>query len=348
MSSSSPDAGNDGKTDPMKMPRSRRRLWAFRLLASGIPILLGAIAAVSLLLKREFHGPTEPNTIYVQEPGHEVTGHRYLYDPLLGWKNIPNWQATTRGQKLTINSKGLRGREYPYEKPPAVTRVLVLGDSYIWGYGVADHEVFTEVLEARFREASAQVEVLNAGVSGWGNDQEFLFLKEEGFRYAPDIVVLAFFVINDPTNNKYSRQYGLDKPVFLDLLLTLGNVPVPRPRSRAPVIESGADPVDLTIAIMQEMSRECANHQCRLVVMKFGNFLWPGDPRFDARAKRINEGVSKRLGLAYLDLDAEYTTRGVTAGELLEGNDDGHWNAHGHRVSATILHDFLTRSKLVR
>ncbi len=348
MAFSLPDDGTKAKTGPVKAPRSRRREWTFRLLAGGIPILLGAVAAVALLHGREFHNPLDSTTIYVQEPGHEVTGHKYLYDPLLGWKNIPNWQAATHGKKLTINSRGLRGRERPYEKPPGVARILVLGDSYVWGYGVADDEVFTEVLEERLRKASGRYEVLNAGVSGWGNDQEYLFLKDEGFKYSPDIVVLAFFIGNDPMNNRYSRQYGLDKPVFLDLHLTLGNVPVPKPGTGARVIESGADPVDLTVEIMQAMSRECAGRHCQFIVMKFGNFLHPNDPRWDETAGRFNDEISNRLGLPYLDLDAEYAARGVTARELLEGNDDGHWNAHGHRVSAEILHDFLANRKLVQ
>jgi lysophospholipase L1-like esterase len=319
----------------------------FRLIASGIPILLGAVAAAVLLHTREFP-PWTDGVIYVQEPGHEKTGHRYLYDPVLGWKNIPNWQAMTNGRKLSINSRGLRGHEYPYEKPPGVRRILVLGDSYIWGYGVADHEVLTEVLEERLRKASGPYEVLNAGVSGWGNDQEYLFLKDEGFKYAPDVVVLAFFIINDPTNNHYSRQYGLNKPVFLDLLLTLGNVPVPRPRTVAPVIESATDPVELTIAIMQAMARECSEHQCRFVVMKFGSFLRPNDPRWAAMGERFQDAISNRLGLPYVDVDAQYDARGITAEELLEGNDDGHWNAHGHQLSAAILHDFLVNRKFVQ
>ena len=325
----------------MKTPRSRRT-WTFRLLASGVPILLGAVAAGILLHGREFHNPTD-SAIYVQEPGHEVTGHRYLYDPLLGWKNIPNWQAATHGKKLTINSKGLRGREQPYEKPLGVTRILVLGDSYIWGYGVADDEVFTEALAERLPKGSGQYEVLNGGVSGWGNDQEYLFLKDEGFKYSPDIVVTAFFIGNDPTNNRYSRQYGLDKPVFLDLHLKLGNVPVPKPGTGTRVIESSADPIDLTVKIMQAMGKECAEHQCPLIVMKFGNFLHPNDPQWDGTAGRFSEEIGDRLGLPYLDVDAEYAARGVTPRELLEGNDDGHWNAHGHQVSAQILYDFLAK-----
>ena len=105
--------------------------------------------------------------MYLYEEGYQVTGHRYLYDPLLGWRNIPRWEATTFGRQLTINSKGLRDREYPFDKPGGTKRILVLGDSYVWGYGVADDEIFTVYLEERLAGSSPPWEVLNSGVSGW-------------------------------------------------------------------------------------------------------------------------------------------------------------------------------------
>ena len=117
--------------------------------------MAGLIAAVAILAQRNWivfdrqSGgiQLQQPPIYLQEAGSELTGHKYLYDELLGWKNIPDWQATTHNRQLTINSKGLRDREHEYEKPDGVRRILVLGDSYVWGYGVADDEVFTEVLE---------------------------------------------------------------------------------------------------------------------------------------------------------------------------------------------------------
>ncbi|MFN8457948.1 MAG: SGNH/GDSL hydrolase family protein [Anaerolineae bacterium] len=45
------------------------------------------------------------------------------------------------------------------------------------------------------------VEVINGGVGGWGTDQEAIFYVAEGFRYQPDIVLLAFFIRNDTVNN---------------------------------------------------------------------------------------------------------------------------------------------------
>ena len=172
---------------------SKTKTWVFRLIACGIPCIVGAIAIVCVLFDQErlTYDPQQRRVrlqfppIYLQEVGHERTGHRYIYDATLGWRNIPNWQATTLGRPLTINSKGLRDREYSYEKPARVRRILVLGDSYAWGYGVADKEVFTEVLEEQLHDGSGTWEVLNTGVSGWGTDQQYLFLRDEGMKYCP-------------------------------------------------------------------------------------------------------------------------------------------------------------------
>ena len=108
----------------------------------------------------------------------------YKYDRFLGWKNKPLSEGYfTMPDSTTfvkINSKGLRDKEYQYDKQRGVFRILVLGDSFTWGYGVELKEIFTERLENMLGK---NVEVLNAGVTGYGTDQEMLFLEQEGLKY---------------------------------------------------------------------------------------------------------------------------------------------------------------------
>lgn len=295
--------------------------------------------------KRPFAPPIrlQNSPLYLAEPGHGRTGHKYLYDETLGWKNIPNWSATTFDRPLNINSKGLRDREYDYAKPDNTSRILVLGDSYAWGYGVADDEVFSEVLESQLATQPVRWDVINCGVSGYGTDQEYLFLQNEGFQYSPDIVVLAFFLCNDPTNNTSAIQYFLHKPVFRNTNLELANVPVPKPLEPQPRIQVDADPLELTVAIIAKMADECKSQQCRLVVAKFGLFV---DPELVERDRQFKQQM-EQLDLLFLDLDQAYTDRGITTEQLLSGNNDGHWNAFGHRQTAIILHDFLSTAGLI-
>ncbi len=95
--------------------------------------------------------------------------------------------------RLQINAHGLRGPDRPYEKPPGVRRVLLLGDSITEGYSVEEPYTLRSVLEALLNSrGEGRFEVINGGTAGYSTDQEYLFYVAEGVRYEPDVVVLLF------------------------------------------------------------------------------------------------------------------------------------------------------------
>jgi hypothetical protein len=159
----------------------------------------------------------------------------WRHHPRWGWAHIPDADGVFVkpgfSQAIHINSKGLREREIPYEKPRGVTRILVLGDSSVVGFEVPEEAVFTRVAEAQLRERGYTVEFINAGVRGYGTDQSLLFLEDEGLRYAPDLVLYKW-TDNDRDDNatvhRPFRRFG--KPYF-DLdgndALVLRGAPVP-------------------------------------------------------------------------------------------------------------------------
>jgi|ETNmetMinimDraft_26_1059896.scaffolds.fasta_scaffold02899_2 lysophospholipase L1-like esterase len=285
--------------------------------------------------------------VFLQEPGHDVTGHRYIFDPLLGWRNIPNWKATSRGKPLTINSRGLRDREHAFENENQVKRILVLGDSFAWGYGVGDGETFSDVLENIAQEHSPGLEVINAGVSGWGTDQEYLFLISEGYRYSPDLVILAFYIQNDVRNNTHSMQYGMHKPYFDTRKFLLANVPVPVPQepltfSNRPIRGwLGTPPGEQTsfrnntLAIIDKVQTFCKRISAGLLFAKFGAEL---DFQADTLLTLEIQRVLKPIATSHLlDLDQAFAQKNISQEDLLTGNDDGHWNAFGHEKAAEIM-----------
>jgi hypothetical protein len=152
--------------------------------------------------------------------------------PTLGWAKPAGAAAWLRRSeyvvRLEINSHGLRGPERSYAKPPGVERVLLLGDSFTEGFGVAESDTVRTLLEVQLNHAtSGRFEVINGGTTGYSTDQEYLFYLDQGRRYDPDIVVL-FLYYNDLSDDTVG---GLDKPRFdlVDGKLQLRDSPVPPP-----------------------------------------------------------------------------------------------------------------------
>ena len=340
------------------VPRRQGRRW-FRFTALMVGLGGGLLLAVILLSLRAKLFPST-QWIYLYEPGHQKTGHKYIYDSKLGWRNIPNWEATTFGQPLSINSRGLRDREYSLRKPENTIRILVLGDSYTWGYGVGNKQVYTEIMEDELLKGM-NCQVLNSGVSGWGTDQQYLFLKDEGFAYQPDIVVVSFFFGNDFREIRSSQSYELDKPLFRDTSLLLVNVPVPKPKKEGshPVYYSEADPQKLALAIFSRMAADCHQRGVKLAVFKFGTYLDPPTvaslpsmplQRQQDIAKQtlasdvFKEAIREIPNLAYLDMDDVFEAQALTFEQLgVVRSRDMHWNAFGHRQVAMSLSSFLQR-----
>ena len=77
------------------------------------------------------------------------------------------------------------------------TNVVVLGDSFTFGHGVNDEDVYTEIMSERLTDTYA---VINGGMSGWGIDSEIKWYFKTGRLYRPKYVVLQF-TANDPDDS---------------------------------------------------------------------------------------------------------------------------------------------------
>lgn len=115
------------------------------------------------------------------------------------------------------NSRRYRDVEHEVEKSPGITRILILGDSFAFGQGVTDEEIFARVLD---RMTGPQVEVINMAKGGWSTINQFMAFKREGLAYEPDIVIVAA-VTNDlePSPSGLQPQWEIftNVPVDLDL-----------------------------------------------------------------------------------------------------------------------------------
>lgn len=155
---------------------------------------------------------------WVREPWLAPDGGTAIYrlNLLTGWGHRPSMQSSLIAPeyrvKVQFNSDGLRNEECPHERVPGRGRIMVLGDSFTFGVGVEAEQTFAKVLQHRMLR---DTDVINTGTTGFGTDQEYLYLAYEGVKYRPDLVVLAFYAENDMVDNQRRGGLGYPKPFFV-------------------------------------------------------------------------------------------------------------------------------------
>src|SRR5262249_49196629 len=116
------------------------------------------------------------------------------------------------------NALGLRGPDVSFSARAGVRRIIVLGDSFVAGYGVSDEEILTNQLERLLNEVAAapvrsgsnsdaqrgagdsepaKYQVVNVGRVGTSTIREYDLYERLGRRFHPDLVVLCYYLGND-------------------------------------------------------------------------------------------------------------------------------------------------------
>lgn len=121
-------------------------------------------------------------------------------DEQTGYGLMPNFSSqivTPEFQhEIEINSKGLRESEIDYQSSKSRYRILALGDSFLFGTGVTEEHVYVNLLERQLQQ-SYDVDVINAGVGGYGPWREYAYLMSEGYKWEPDMILVSYFIGND-------------------------------------------------------------------------------------------------------------------------------------------------------
>lgn len=96
---------------------------------------------------------------------------------------------------VVVHTNDWRLRGGPARAGEGALRVLVIGDSFAFGWGVEESEVFSEVLEQQLQEGvpTREAVVLNAGHWSYSFDQQYLLLKELVPRFRPHLVVQGLY-----------------------------------------------------------------------------------------------------------------------------------------------------------
>lgn len=180
---------------PQKLKRAA--LNSFLVLSSTMLTLVG----VELMLRVIQPGPLpriEPQVRHVFVQPDPAIGRLVDYHYL-----APNQKAFNFTVSVSTNSIGIRNPEIPIVKLAGGYRILALGDSHTFGYGVEDDQSWPRKLEAKLRlsplSKQRSFEVINAGIAGLSLAQEVQFLRERLLHLHPDLIVLGYYWDDMPT-----------------------------------------------------------------------------------------------------------------------------------------------------
>ena len=164
--------------------------------------------------------------LLVVEVGLRLIGYSYpefyVADARRGYSLRPNMEGWYRKEGeayVRINSFGLRDREHAIQKAPNTFRIAILGDSFVEALQVPFEQSFCYVVEQQLRNCPAMagrdIEVINFGVSGYSTAQELITLRNEAWRFSPDLVVLAVTTNNDISDNSRELKKTDQIPYFV-------------------------------------------------------------------------------------------------------------------------------------
>lgn len=107
-------------------------------------------------------------------------------------------------QRIYMLSKGAQTKENTFENidifgfrydpadgnaKPTNTSVFMFGDSFVYGHVMNDDETFPYVVQSYLRQRGSTVDIVNAGVPGYGTDQSYLYIREVMSVYHPDTII---------------------------------------------------------------------------------------------------------------------------------------------------------------
>ena len=319
--------------------------WAGLIVSAGVVLVsLLAIELIARAFVPQWAPPSADRTFWV-------------YDEQLGWAHLPGSSGPMHHQDFSIdvshNALGMRDAEVATEVAAGHKRILLLGSSFSWGYGVEREEIYAEVIDSKYPDW----EVVNAAVSGYSTDQELLSLEAWGPKLQPDVVILMLHH-HDVAGNLLSARYWHNKPVFEagDEGLTLRGVPVPptgiKERIQNYVFSETYFFSKLAVRFRSATKKSAGKERSRKGFDLTRDLL--------LRIDEVTRGLGARLVVIlpptsrddWLEfISAEMSSAGIDHVGLSEAfqnktqrlkfEHDPHWNPAGHRLVAGVVEGYL-------
>ena len=143
---------------------------------------------------------------------------KFSENPKIIYELERNLSVTFFKKRVIRNANGFRGEAYPTHKNEETKRIIGIGDSQMFGWGVKDGETYLSVLSDSLNyNSSCTWEAINTGVPGYNTVMELETLKGKGLPYQPDYVVVGYMG-NDfalPNFIREKQNYFSLKKIFM-------------------------------------------------------------------------------------------------------------------------------------
>lgn len=303
------------------MRRWRRRLFVTLAVGLGVALAGGAVEGIYRLTRLSGLSPTT-HPAYVE------------HDDLLGWRYRPGSRARHRSVdfdvEVAINGEGFRGPEWPPARDERPL-LLILGDSFAFGWGVAEADTLTGVLRA----AHPEWDVRNAAVAGYGTDQQTLLLRELRPRLVPDAVVCVFCA-NDLHENMATSAYGRRKPRYelsgREVVLDATPGPAPWLARSSYAYLAVAKLLDARTAAASVSRPEAEWALAEGLYRRMRDQLGGTPLVLVSDQARLAQFAEREPGLKHVDVGAALSGPGA-----FTFAHDGHWTAAAHRRVALAI-----------
>lgn len=291
-------------------------------------------------------------------------------DPELGWLGVPDFSARFQKPKfdaqVTANQQGFRKKISSVTPDPEAKTIFFLGDSFTWGWGANNGELFTDRLQTGL---GPDYRIENYGVNAYGSAQELLLFKrllQAG--NVPDSLFIMLYS-NDFSDNLDRKHLSRPYYAVADGTPVLKNIPVADPIGgwaknlrrnsylltflsywinyyqttrdnqalQAEVINTQRPQPTLSdnsYAVMRHVLKQfkslCDEYEVRLNVVYIAG---AADFASGAPYRQAVSHISASLGIAFVDLTPEF----AASPAKYHFAEDEHWNANGHELAAKIL-----------
>jgi hypothetical protein len=132
----------------------------------------------------------------------ESPSNFFMRDPVFGWRCKPDidirFESPDFNTRITTNNRGFRDIAHDYDKKAGTYRIVGIGDSFLFGWGVEKEETVLSLLPSILgpEATGKELETVNLGIPGHNITQYREMLESEAPKYSPDMVIL-FFYMND-------------------------------------------------------------------------------------------------------------------------------------------------------